>query len=272
MANVRRSPLWPNSTETPRFGTVQVNRAHILGMGLVQYHALNERGGNISYNLVGSLRNLLFTAGATLPTWHPRGLSFDAGDEAKATAVARAAFPLSIAGNALTNTVAAGAMAIITQGQEADDAQLVIGRSGSTAFYNNRAAGGGTLSSLTGGTISVGKFHTVVGVSAASNNHRLYLDGVFLTSGTTAQGTPAWNNVALGYLDRTTNSQWWNGIIRWAGIWARSLSDYEVAWLNAEPYCFLEPVIHRRYFVPAADGATWAPYNPHMQLAPILAQ
>lgn len=82
----------------------------------------------------------------------------------------------------------------------------------------------------------------------------IYSDGVQVGTGAIATMTTAFNNAPTVDLGASLGRA--NPVITCMGnIWTRVLAADEVAWLNAEPFVFLRPVVKRVYYGTAAKSA-----------------
>ena len=90
----------------------------------------------------------------------------------------------------------------------------------------------GTQSILTAGTSDT-NYHTFVTVSSASNNHKLYLDGVLIGTSTTNVSFPSGlNRTSLSHFQRSTGSNFADVDISEFAVWSSVLSDDQIRQLN----------------------------------------
>lgn len=102
-------------------------------------------------------------------------------------------------------------------------------------------------------SLTAGKLHSAAGSYGSSGLIRVYQDGKSLGSVTP---TGAYADVASVFqLGALTGAEFFAGAMYCAMIWQRELSAAQMAWLHAEPYAFIRPVIRRTYFVAAGIPA-----------------
>jgi hypothetical protein len=102
---------------------------------------------------------------------------------------------------------------------------------GAQLGYAIRVVASGTLISLNGGACAVNQPCHVVGVSAAVDQHFLYVNGVLVDVDGSAvtQLAGAWDNTIVGAVRRDTTTNFYTGHIQQWAIWNRALSAGE-AW------------------------------------------
>jgi len=84
---------------------------------------------------------------------------------------------------------------------------------------------------LTSTVIKIGKWHCGLGLSHASDDHEVYLDGVGLgTSGVDAE--PVGSNLdttSIGVINQNPDTDFFEGLIGWSAIWDIDLIYWEIA-------------------------------------------
>lgn len=90
-----------------------------------------------------------------------------------------------------------------------------------------RQNGGSTVGVDTTTTYSANAWHTACGVVAASNDHRVFLDGGGKNTSTTSAFPTGFNQTVLGGRDTGKSAAYHSGRVEWAGVWNRALSDAE---------------------------------------------
>lgn len=88
-------------------------------------------------------------------------------------------------------------------------------------------AGPGNAAQTTAGG-KLNQWHHVVGIEAASNDRRIYLDGGNKGTNATSRIPSTPNRTSIGRLGDATPSEWWSGLIGPVAIWNVVLSELEV--------------------------------------------
>ncbi|MFA5368800.1 MAG: LamG-like jellyroll fold domain-containing protein [Candidatus Paceibacterota bacterium] len=82
------------------------------------------------------------------------------------------------------------------------------------AIFQHRDDTGNLMQIFSDNAINDTKWHLIMGVRYASNDHKMFVDGVIQTmTDTDTIGTTTENLAAIGMLPRATNSYFWNGSI-----------------------------------------------------------
>ena len=247
MAHIIRSPIWPDPRAKPPFGAARVNWAHPLARDMSTCLLFNEGGGKPQSPARETQGAGWSITGAVWRTG-PGGkqLSFD--NTSKFVSYDTNNFPF---GSLVTVS------AVVIPDLVNSAVHSVFRDSTTTAIYlwsTNVWAGYsspsneilGTSTVVAGTTYRVTLVLTPAGRALYVNHAQERADVGTATSGSGA--------IKIGSDD--FSQHWSGGIISWCK-WNRALSAADVAWLYNEPYSFLRPAIRRRYFVPAAGGATW---------------
>lgn len=247
MTYIRRSPIWPDPRVKPPFGAARINWEHPMARDLAAYYLLNERAGTTAVDGATSK----YTGGVvgTTVSWDLAGATFGGSGYFYVARAARAAFPVSIAmRGSVTNT--ATVQYFMTQGQQVAAGGICgLAQVAGVGYYVVKAVAADAAAQPTSGTLSANAPVTLGGTSITNTTHIAYNNGV---AGSTvisaAFPSPLWTNVSLGILRRDVTTFPLTGGLTWAAIWGRVVTQQEHAWLHAEPYAMLEPVIRRRYF------------------------
>jgi hypothetical protein len=229
----------------PPLGT-PLNRSHPLAQGLVGSWLMNEGGGQISFNSVGTgqLNGSLNSGAFYKVAQRGQCISFDGTNDY-----------ISVTNPGLLNFVGQTNAFTITAWVQTSNAgataQAVIGKASVSGAQYQLFSANGILGCIVGdqrsdGTtnIATGKWVFVaVTVPAASSGLKMYLNGTqeALTSGTGAIGTTTQSNDAIiaarHDINNTDYARWWNGNMQNLNIWNRVLSPTEVRQLYVDPYC-----------------------------------
>ena len=265
MANIRRSPIWPNPRVKPPFGAAQINWGHPLAQGLTAVVLLNEGAGRPYNLLTGQIATFTNT-----PTWgiSPAGilLASDATNDRWDLGPSDAVGP----SGPLIGTTSA-TMAVIRKKRDATNRDsvlcgvtLTLGADqvyrcqthcpwgDGVVYFDFGGYGGANRISASGLSFSGQQAWVFV---AGTRGSVFYQNGILRASQTTAitrtssanvfTVNPTPGDATLGDLDD----------ISLVILSQREWTQAEVLWWQAEPYAFLQPVIRRRWFVPTAAGA-----------------
>jgi len=228
----------------PPLGT-PLNPYHLIGKHCIGAWLISEKGG--LYLFDSSIHKQLgtFNTLANL-TWTPRGILTTANTTRIDIAAKQSLIDLpttynfTVVFSARATAHAAGRAAI---GWGGTDDLLIYpydndSGNGPRVFWRDV---GGSQININDGNPPVGDYHQFTYVSKASNDHRLYVDGVEVgTSSDTGTAGP-FNSVALaGWKDA---SQGLTGYLEYAYIFDRALTPYEIASIHQNPYQMFEPVI-----------------------------
>ena len=258
---VKRTPCWPDPSVKPPFGSVELDRAHPLAPSVC--FLLNEGAGDV-VDLALSLRGVFESR--TNTTWQPTmdgvGVTFNtAGASTIDLTSSQAQYatppPFSVevwwnwqtankntySGPMLNRVASQAGFQLIDQGNGAG-----TGYNPSILPWNGTAeqTAAAAYFPLQSRPFNKKFLFTCVDYSTRC---LCYVDGVAQTfqAGTGGGWGTASKAVNIG-----DGYQPIAGTIMKVSIWPRVLTANEAAWLTAEPFVFLRPIIRRRYFVPAA--------------------
>lgn len=262
MSRRRSSALWTGDARVkPPFGSVRVDRGHPLGQGLEFCVLANEAGG-VLHDLVSGRRSTFNDA----PTWttSPQGimLDLDGTDYAEFADIPDAPFLGALtlvyrgtvdtggafrhfAGKHAGNGASANPFDFRTEDQASPEMTLVRAN---TDFHR-----------FGGPTITTTEFHqyAVVAPGVIESAPTFYID-LTATTGIeragTGTGAPTGSGAAIRLGRRADGAVQQDGQCHAFYAYSRALTAGEIAWLHAEPYAMLRPVVRRQYFV-AAPGA-----------------
>ena len=249
MAAIRRSPIWPDPRVKPPFGAAQINWGHPLARGLIACWLFNEGGGDpIDLSqlprraTITDRTNMKWSAGAG-----------ESGLRQLANTGTTRGVTLSPTLSLLTSSTFSVETRIVpTSVGDSYGALLTYGTSRGMWFrgallQNSWFVGTDHLNTT---AITAGTLHTYLATIASGTNLSWYLDGK-------ADGTATITDVNYDFeaIGNDTSSETFDGLVVFTRVWNTLLSPAAALWLHAEPYAFLQPVIRRRWFVPAAAGA-----------------
>jgi hypothetical protein len=268
---IKRSAIWPDPRVKPPFGAVEIDWTHPLAQGLVSCFLLNEGGGEPLDLATGLVAVLEHHATMTDSMWASRpggvyfrcgGTTSDTGWAFQAAAAALAdvtsedfTIVLDIYPDSVDPTSTSAVYA--SHGGPGDGKGWQISRPPGAALRFT-SFGSSTASRTTAaGSITNGRLNRVVlarhgtGTSAV----HFYIDGVEPTySSSQSIQNPitttfpyliggVYDGFSYGAIPR-------DGIDRALFYRDRTLSQADAVWLYEEPYCFLRPLVRRRYWEP----------------------
>jgi len=267
MANIIRSPIWPDPRVKPPFGAVEIDWGHPLSSRLAYAVVMNEGGGG-PRSLVSQKRGIL-NGGIT---WAPGedGAALH-GDGGTASYVET---------NELSDIVS-------------DAGGSVVWRMKPTSAFNDGQTRimwgfGSQLNNLTAQKFGDGNFYIgwnagadyrVILAATAQNwpqnqwssyqftwgagGSSFYQNGIVLgTNGTTP--VPPGSTATMPLLGDSGAGGDFLGYFAYWYYYRRVLPQSEALWLSTEPYIMLRPIVRRRWSIPAAITI-----NPTLLLQPI---
>lgn len=208
---------------------------HPLNRGLVAWWLglPNNSGGTRLHDLKGARPGTLTNG----PTWTGTGsaagdrsaLRFDGSNDYVAVSTSPVtANPVTVCGWVYPLSASTGNTVISLRGSSGGDGWWLNVFEG-TWRYKVRASGADNA--VLGGTVSTSRWQFVCGVSAANNDHRLYVNGVQVATDTGTYAVAAVDNVALGAEANTGSGAGGNPLSGWGADWPvynRALSASEV--------------------------------------------
>jgi len=207
--------------------TFPLNRASPLAKGLVSMWLpiTNRIGGGTLYDIVGQ-NNGTLTNG---PTWRGNLLSFDGIDDYVSIPYAPTAYPVSYVAWFRTSNGSATFRCIFSSANSGDTANQIALSITDAQNIRWNARYNGTDTFIDSATaVNDGVWHCAAGVSRAANDHELFVDGISRnTSTTNIGGFPILNRSSIGSLNRSSNIQFYAGLVRSTGIYNRALSATE---------------------------------------------
>jgi len=257
-----RSLLWPDPRVKPPFGAAEIDWGHPLANGLSVSHLFNELGGSRANNAAGGVAqgtvNLLGTS-----LWKPDGLTFfdtyaERLDYGSVTAlsfisVAEGTFSARVKPTG-TPTDDPSALNLQTIGLDSNgNARLTRGKVSSGAdswyFLANDGASRSVSSPATVDTWAM--------VTWVHRGGQLYgfVNGVPIGNVTCNDIINMQYGLAYVFGQGGAAGTGFKGAADYFYANKRGLTHGEVAWLSAEPYAMLRPIIRRRYFVPAVAAS-----------------
>lgn len=238
----------------PPFGAAEIDWGHPLTAGLFALYLFSE-GGGVPVDLCGHVgitrTGATFVASALGPAMSFSGTT----DRLTATQTPAADAPLSMAAWFLPAdvTVLGTVMGVSDGAVTRYDLLYFRGDVGGNPVQHfcNGATTFSTGQS-SNGVLGVNTWNHVVTVTATASSRAAYLNGV-KTADTTNIGSQATMD-RLGIACRPDAVQLFNGQIAFAAFWSTALSDELAAWLYAEPYAMLRPIVRRAWFSFPAGG------------------
>ena len=267
MANIVRSPIWPDPRVQPPFGAAEANYQHTLARGL-NFAVLVHGTPKLQTIFRGQRRTTLINAVAT---GNPVLSGTRFGSRALRSPDTSTYWDCGVDGTHLTLPTTAVTVAVIRRkldttarasalfGTASAGATTRLGThcpwSDGVVYWDFGGTSGANRISYTwAATTTVERFVFVAGTRGSA----IYLDGISKASQATGiTRSSASEQFFLNAGQGSVSSR--QDIVEYVAFFlfdAEWTQDQARQW-TAEPYCFLQPIIRRRYFVPAAGGATW---------------
>jgi hypothetical protein len=236
-----RTPRWPDPRVKPPLGAAGVDWSHPLARDLVALWLFNEGGGEIVTDLCARHHGKITLP--TVVTWKP-----------------------SLYGPAVDSVLTGSSTTGITV------APAVVFAASSSFTYRGRFffRASDTLGALLcqtnsiGVYVSSGKFRFIdvpaanttlvantwyeYAVTRSGSSVAYFKDG---QADGTQSGNSAWSPDSMC---NNIGSNSFDGLLAYQQLWRRQLSADEVAWLYAEPFAMLRPIVRRRYAVILPEG------------------
>lgn len=253
--DIKRSAIWPDPRVKPPQGAAEVNWSHPLAGGLLAFWPFNE-GGGAAVDLCLGLPAI--PAGGI--AWRSSGAGL--GGDFAASKYFAAAKP---------GIFQQAKSSMVTQARsESSNSQVIanVDFNGSNVPYHLSLDTGGTFpgyafydgnwrkSGMTTNVQNDKLDHFICG-TYDGGTLSLYLDGV-LDASAVYSGTQSLANTNTFDIGRyNAGAVPFVGVIYYLGLYSRALSASEAEWSKAEPFAMLQPIVRRRYFVPAAADNTF---------------
>jgi hypothetical protein len=214
-------------------------------------------GGTKVWDFAGNNKNLTAAAGGFVSG---EGLSLSAGSsqyaEINEALVTVMPLTLSLWVRSRDLTIGSQVMCIVSGDTNAEwFSLLTLGTAANDpAALQTNNGGGGTFDEISGGSMTLNKWHLITGVFAATNSRILYLDGAQVASSTSNKSSPAGlDRIALGALRRSSPTGYTTGDLKDARLYNRALSAADVLGLYdpATRYELIYPLGRRTWFLPA---------------------
>lgn len=247
-----RSLLWPDPRVKPPFGAAEIDWGHPLANGLATCLLFNEGGGNpINIGING-----VSWARVGPPIWvaGQRGLALRGDNTAKYV----------VSGHALaTHPVATWDMHVTSDLVDSQHHSLARNNGDGTfnqGVYQTTANVFAALSQgFTSGTTTVvagQRYHVAGGWDfGGAYGSAIFVNGIREATGAGVEAVGS-STLRIG---ADEFDQDFSGDIEYFRSWTVALPTHYIAWLAAEPYAMLRPIVRRRYFVPAAAAAGIVP-------------
>lgn len=251
---IKRSAIWPDPRVKPPFGSVEIDWSHPLAMHLVSCFLFNEGGGRPIDLATGLAATLSGT---------PQGYAVAAGgsyiktaniayvtpvDDAARFGITSESF--SLACDFYPSSADAG-FAYFASRLDAGASDGWVVRTIAGKIFISTFAGGAQSSSNSVAGMTNDRLNRTVTVRTGSTP-AYFVDGqsIATESNPGLDDAGASTGVYRIAANQSGGSIPKTGIDRALFYFGRSLSQEDAAWLNAEPYDFLRPIIRRRYFEP----------------------
>lgn len=237
------------------FRGIQLNKTHPLAKSLVGAWIMNERSGDIVFDLSGNGNGGTINGAG----WAPSGLDFNGASDGVEIPDSKTLNPSYISISAWIKTSATGVIDQIVSKDKASTGDRVWQfRKADTNVINFipfSAASNGNEFGTT--NIADGVMHHVVGTWDGTTV-QVYVDGKKDGVGSSLSGSLRNNpggSVTIGYLERSP-AGYFNGVIDNVLIYNRALSAEEVARLSREPYAMFQQAINPAllYYEAVAGG------------------
>jgi hypothetical protein len=245
--------LWTPSRDIwrkPPVGLAQINWSHPLARGLVGCWLHNECAGNSVLNLVTNIKSS-FTG--IYVSWHVNGLNFNGGTDYWSCLVTGSQFPFDGSGRFRNGTIlsrfrydsatssARGIFSVGNSDTSGTPSFLIQNASGTIQCYC--ADNGGYF----GGTSLAINTWMSIALQNDGSNHNFYTDGIYRGQRAVGSGTPQRNNLycGAGFSSGTAD----NTKVSYVYFYNRALSASEIRQTHLTPYCFLQPIVTKTYYV-----------------------
>jgi hypothetical protein len=240
----------------PERGTYELDRDHPLSRSILALWVFDESAGTRAFDLAAPGSGAL-TGGAY---WRPGGLGFNGST----------AYVLVSNRDALNPTTITVAARVRADGPGGSNNGYVLNKNynGSVVPYSLNVGGAVSqkgmafydgswrASNIATDVRGDGAWHTVAGTYDGAAL-RYWVDGRPDSSLTYAATLPAANTQDVSIGRYATDAAYFAGAMEWVRLYARALSASEVAWLAAEPYAMLRPLVRRVYSAGTAVAASY---------------
>lgn len=243
--------------------------ATALHQGLVSFWPLNERNGYLSFDL-GRMKN---TGTHTATTWSASRARADVlfnGTTSKivlSSSKFPAAYPFTYLVWARSTNAGSEAKTPFGLQSSSDSNSRVMFEWPYGAPGTNNVAwnirNGGSEVEIAHDLAADDLYHCAVGVSRASNDHELFVDGVSRGTDTTNVTFPTVDTAGIGIRD-TTFDFYFDGSVDMCAVWERALTAAEVRTLYIDRFVLFAPPLDAR---PALQppAAVVVPYQTYYQ-------
>lgn len=260
MANIIRSPIWPDPRVKPPFGAAEIDWGHPMARGLIAFLVFNEWGGLPSDLAANTQADLI--SGTWGVNQDPGVITASSGDRVRFPLTTRYTLgsdvPFSISFRLIqTGLAATGADGYVANRNAFGAGMWQIYDDGGTLSYGAEGIDAAQIGPRIGNGLSTVTVVRPVGGSPIAyfkNGADIGTSGAAITAPTmTAQ------RLVIGAIgeDATTNNVFgaWSWLALHRGR-ALTLSDHQ-QFMNT-PYAMLRPIVRRRWSVPAAVAVAGA--------------
>jgi hypothetical protein len=252
------SPLWPDHSQKPPYGAVEIDGGHPLARGLHTCHLFNGSLGAL-VNLANP--SVIVATGIVGGRGYQTNGSSDYMVQKSPSLAPRGGYTMAtriaIQNTEVTNTYVLKLTGYLNSAQTA----VIYGYAARAfeTYGDGFGTGRRTILTLSAGDTT---FHTV-GFSDTGAATTVYSDGVSggdVSSTGVVSGLTKLSVGAAVAWDDVTISNRCPAVFEWFYVFDRPLAASEHFQLSADPYCFLREVKRRSYGFVGAAAATFVPY------------
>lgn len=268
MAYIKRSPIWPDPRVKPPFGSARLNPSHELAYKLTACWNLNEYGSRTIFEAATNDPGTLTNAPAWGVTPFGNGVRLISASDQYVNCQnppnLQITDDITVMMDYMVGSDFSSTRELLTKDKDTGGRAytLDILDTAGARFYINGGGGNDLVAESVVPAIYTRK-RAYGSYRTSDKLISLYVDGKKVAEKTaTTSGIPtATANVLLGRREYVGYTNPFDGWILRAMIWNRKLQDSEIAAVQAEPYSMFQPIIRRRYVVPAAG------YDPSVLLS-----
>lgn len=228
--------------------SVRLVTGHPLADQLAGCWLLNERGGLKAFDKGSARIDLAF---GNSPTWsagkYGRAVLFVRASsqylQADSSPVTGSADTFTLLVWFNTDNVEPAQVAVFAGDKDAADQYSYLslaGMGGGQLLWAYTVGGAASGLAASSKIYTAGKWHQGVGVFKGTSYRAAYLDGSNKGTNAAAVTATGFDRTAIGAARDSTPGSYFSGKIAVVMIWARALSDSEIAYLYRRPFCMFE--------------------------------